>query len=115
MNASSQKIDIVYHSVRKDAIPSLRGGTRRFLSPTAPLFCADRKVERKEPQGGGAEKSALPLAVPEKIIGLTLILDFFDRCDSFASLYPPPAALGSLAPLTPTLGCGGSLLKNVIE
>ena len=40
------------------------------------------------------------LAVPEKIIGLTLILDFFDRCDSFTSLYPPPAALGSL----PTVG-----------
>ena len=54
-------------------------------------------------------KSAQPLAVPEKIIGLTPILDFFDRCDSFASLYPPLAALGSLPPLTPTLGCGGNL------
>ena len=39
---------------------------------------------------------SIPLAVPEKIIGLTPILDFFDRCDSFASLHPPPAALGSL-------------------
>ena len=39
---------------------------------------------------------SIPLAVPEKIIGLTQILDFSDRCDSFASLYPPLAALGSL-------------------
>jgi len=36
-------------------------------------------------------------AVPEKIIGLTLILDFFDRCTQIASLHPPPAALGNLA------------------
>ena len=40
---------------------------------------------------------SIPLAVPEKIIGLTQILDFFDRCDSFASLRPPLAALGSLS------------------
>ena len=40
---------------------------------------------------------SIPLAVPEKIIGLTLVLDFFDRCDSFASLRPPLAALGSLS------------------
>ena len=39
---------------------------------------------------------SIPLAVLEKIIGLAPILDFFDRCDSFASLHPPPAALGSL-------------------
>ena len=37
-----------------------------------------------------------PVAVPEKICGLTLILDFFDRCHSLASLHPPPAAVGSL-------------------
>jgi len=36
-------------------------------------------------------------AVPEKIIGLTLFLDFFDRCTQNASLYLPPAALGVLA------------------
>ena len=37
-----------------------------------------------------------PVAVPEKIFGLTLILDFFDRCHSLTSLYLPLAALGSL-------------------
>ena len=39
-----------------------------------------------------------PVAVPEKIIGLTLFLDFFDRCLSLTSLHLPPAALGSLPP-----------------
>ena len=39
---------------------------------------------------------ALPVAVPEKIFGLTLILDFFDRCHSLGSLHPPPAAVASL-------------------
>jgi len=34
--------------------------------------------------------------VPEKIIGLTLILDFFDRGHSLPSLPPPLAAVGSL-------------------
>ena len=37
-----------------------------------------------------------PVAVPEKICGLTLVLDFFDRCHSLTSLYLPQAALGSL-------------------
>ena len=37
-----------------------------------------------------------PVAVPEKIIVLTLILDFFDRCHSLRSLLPPLAALPSL-------------------
>ena len=37
-----------------------------------------------------------PVAVPEIIFGLTLILDFFDRCHSLTSLYLPLAALGSL-------------------
>ena len=58
---------------------------------------------------------SIPLAVPEKIIGLAPILDFFDRCDSFASLYPPLVALGLLPPLTPTLGCGENLFKKVVE
>ena len=40
--------------------------------------------------------NGFPVAVPEKIIGLTLFLDFFDRCLSLASLHLPPAALGSL-------------------
>ena len=37
-----------------------------------------------------------PVAVPEKIFGLTLILDFFDRCHSLVSLTPPLAAVDSL-------------------
>ena len=36
--------------------------------------------------------SAARFAVPEKIIGLTLFLDFFDRCTALGSLLPPPAA-----------------------
>ena len=36
-----------------------------------------------------------PVAVPEKIFGLTLILDFFGRCHSFVSLPPPQAAVDS--------------------
>ncbi|MBR5617068.1 MAG: hypothetical protein IKW50_02680 [Oscillospiraceae bacterium] len=43
---------------------------------------------------GSAQSS--PVAVPEKIFGLTLFLDFFDRCHSLTSLFLPPAALGSL-------------------
>ena len=38
-----------------------------------------------------------PLAVPEKIFGLTLILDFFDRGAKPCSLYPPLAALAGFA------------------
>ena len=52
---------------------------------------------------------SIPLAVPEKIIGLTKILDFFDRCDSFASLYPPLAALGSL----PLFGNTQQMLRKI--
>jgi hypothetical protein len=37
-----------------------------------------------------------PVAVPDKIFGLTRSLDFVDRCHSLKSLYPPPAALPSL-------------------
>ena len=40
----------------------------------------------------------LPVAVPEKIFGLALLLDFFDRGHSLTSLHPPPAALSSLPP-----------------
>ena len=40
--------------------------------------------------------SNAPVAVPEKIFGLTLILDFFDRCHSLTSLHLSLAALGSL-------------------
>ena len=37
-----------------------------------------------------------PVAVPDKIFGLTLFLDFTDRYHSLSSLHPPPAALASL-------------------
>ena len=37
-----------------------------------------------------------PVAVPDKIIGLALILDFIDRCHSLTSFYLPLAARGSL-------------------
>ena len=37
-----------------------------------------------------------PVAVPDKIFGLSLLLDFIDRCHSLWSLLPPPAALPSL-------------------
>ena len=39
---------------------------------------------------------SLPVAVPDKIFGLTPILDFIDRCHSLRSLHPPQAALPSL-------------------
>ena len=42
------------------------------------------------------DEYVFPVAVPEKIIGLALFLDFFDRCHSLRSLLPPPAALPSL-------------------
>ena len=42
-----------------------------------------------------------PVAVPDKIFGLTLSLDFIDRCHSLPSLLPPLAALGSLPRLSP--------------
>ncbi len=37
-----------------------------------------------------------PVAVPDKIFGLTLFLDFIDRGHSLHSLHPPPAAVVSL-------------------
>ena len=37
-----------------------------------------------------------PVAVSNKIFGLSLILDFVDRCHSLRSLYLPQAALPSL-------------------
>ena len=42
------------------------------------------------------DEYVFPVAVPEKIIGLALFLDFFDRCHSLRLLLPPPAALPSL-------------------
>jgi len=43
------------------------------------------------------ERFDYPLAVPEKIFGLPLVLDFFDRCANPCSLYPPLAALAGVA------------------
>ena len=54
---------------------------------------------------GQALAADYPVAVPEKIIGLTLFLDFFDRCHSLSSLYLPLAALASL----PLGGAGKNL------
>ena len=42
-----------------------------------------------------------PVAVPDKIFGLTFSLDFIDRCHSLPSLLPPPAAVGSLPEIEP--------------
>ena len=41
-------------------------------------------------------RGTLPVAVPDKIFGLTPFLDFIDRGHSLNSLNLPPAALGSL-------------------
>ena len=44
-----------------------------------------------------------PVAVPDKIFGLTLFLNFIDRCHSLGSLHLPPAVLPSLPGLSPTV------------
>jgi hypothetical protein len=46
--------------------------------------------------GDSHRRIAYPVAVPDKIFGLTLILDFIDRGQSLYSLAPPPAAVVSL-------------------
>ena len=43
-----------------------------------------------------AYKHRLPVAVPDKIFGLALILDFIDRGHSLGLLHLPPAVLLSL-------------------
>ena len=48
---------------------------------------ADAYIGPKEPS---------PVVVPDKIFGLTLILDFIDHCHSLPSLSLPLAALGAL-------------------
>jgi len=65
------------------------------LSLCVPIFCGvtHRRFVAFLPK---AEIIVASVAVPEKIIGLTLFLDFFDRCLSLTSLHLPPAALGSL-------------------
>jgi hypothetical protein len=54
------------------------------------------EYEMKTPADGEIALVAR-VAVPDKIIGLTLILDFIDRCPQNTSLALPPAALGVLA------------------
>ncbi len=62
---------------------------RVSISPQAIEVLKQQKAKTNSEYG-------FPVAVPEKIIGLTLSLDFFDRCHSLRSLLPPPAALPSL-------------------
>ena len=68
------------------------------------------RKERKSlaAQGSLTYCTTLTVAVSEKIIGLSLILDFFDRCHSLRSLYPPQAALPSL-PTVPVYADGFEL------
>ena len=56
--------------------------------------------------------SAARFAVPDKIFGLTLTLDFIDRCTALPSLTPPPAAVGSL---TQRATLGGLITRRPIE
>ena len=49
--------------------------------------------------------TSVPVAVPDKIFGLTLFLDFIDRCHSLCSLTPPPAAVASLPILDNRTAC----------
>jgi len=65
-------------------IESLSGGLLPAGSTEANLYFLS--LLRKKMQTS-------PVAVPEKIIGLSLILNFFDRCHSLHSLHPPPAAV----------------------
>ena len=51
---------------------------------------------KKQLFSGFPKEELAPVAVPDKIFGLTLILDFIDRCHSLCSLNPPPAAVASL-------------------
>ena len=55
----------------------------------------------------GMKMQTSPVAVPDKIFGLTLSLDFIDRCHSLHSLHPPPAAVVSL-PLPAYAAYGGN-------
>jgi len=58
---------------------------------------------------GISDEQSSPVAVPDKIFGLSLFLDFIDRGHSLGSLLPPQAALPSLPPtrLASPFGRGG--------
>ncbi len=58
-----------------------------------PVGCLFSLAEKE-----GLEVLRTPLAVPEKIIELSLFLDFFDRCALSCSLFPPLAAVALNAP-----------------
>ena len=86
-------------------------------------YAALEKKQRKSPEtqrfqgfsGGRGRRArscfATPLAVPEKIFGLPLFLDFFDRCAKVCSLHPPPAALAGVARHAPRAS-GSSLFRE---
>jgi len=62
------------------------------------IFLPTIGVVKWQPAEAGCGFASLrsPVAVPDKTFGLTLFLDFIDRCHSLPSLLPPPAAVGSL-------------------
>ena len=62
------------------------------LNPNRSRWSGSRRSYAPAP-GGGMLRFCCGA---EKIFGLSLILDFFDRCHSFPSLHLPQAALGSL-------------------
>ena len=88
-----------------------RGKGRERLVRNSPVDCCSRRLDGAKhynlPTANcneslpvyvalWAEMQTSPVAVPDKIFGLTLFLDFIDRCHSLSSLHPPPAALASL-------------------
>ena len=81
----------------------LERGKQLVRSITAPFQGSWRRSRLKVAFWG----DGFPVAVPEKIIGLTPILDFFDRCHSAALR----ASLRSVALCTPT-AVGGLRLAS---
>ena len=61
-----------------------------------PIMAGARSAIAINPTGCDNRRWTFPVAVPDKIFGLALFLDFIDRCHSLRSLNPPPAALLSL-------------------
>ena len=62
----------------------------RTINSDCPVDSQSRRLDGANPL------VRVPVAVPDKIFGLTLFLDFIDRCHSLTSLILPQAALGSL-------------------
>ena len=63
--------------------------------PPAALGLAALPVYAKWTVSGRLSEITSPVAVPDKIVGLTPFLDFIDRGHSLASLRLPQAAVGS--------------------